>query len=277
MVKTEPGGRGWGSGGAVPCSTLGRGGVKEIGEEGGTGQAAAPQRTRPGAQEGRAGRGLRRRGAHTKAAGGGLCTHRANGRRPCPRPGSRVERGRSQGRDPRSVWVAFRARVRAPGPGHPRHQGATLLPLAGRRRGRAPACCSGSARLRSGTGSDPAREEGGAFGCPPPAGAAGRGLARPPVLGRARPPAGQPPGPRRPAAALLFSLQGALLASEDLRNASPDCWPRVVCYTPCRNGLTILVCPPFGKAADFIKIQSVQEDILNYKPILFKPVHDGRA
>lgn len=95
MVKTGPGGRGWGSGGPVPCSTLGRGGVKEIGEEGGTGQAAAPQRTRPGAQEGRAGRGLRRRGAHTKAAGGGLCTHRANGRRPCPRPGSRGGRGRS--------------------------------------------------------------------------------------------------------------------------------------------------------------------------------------
>lgn len=66
------------------------------------------------------------------------------------------------------------------------------------------------------------------------------------------------PGPRRPAAALLFPLQGALLASEDLGNAPPDCWPRMVCYyPPCRNGLTILVCPPFGKAADFIKIQSV--------------------
>ena len=147
-------------------------------------------------------------GARGEGAAATRRAHKGSGRGALHSQGERApsmpaarQQGRARpllGRDPRSVWVA---RVRAPGPGHPRHQGATLLPLASPRRGRAPACCSGSARLRSGTGSDPAREEGGAFGCPPPAGAAGRGLARPPVLGRARPPAGQPrgrAGPLRP-------------------------------------------------------------------------------
>lgn len=119
--------------------------------------------------------GLRRRRTHTKAAGGGLSTHRASGRRPCPQPGGRGGR---------------RGRGRAPGPG--RSQGRVAARLPGT------ACCK--ARLPRAA---PARRRGsphtlgpGALGgrgvcCPPLACAAGRGLARPPGLGRARPPAGR--------------------------------------------------------------------------------------
>lgn len=65
------------------------------------------------------------------------------------------------------------AGVRGRGPSRSRGRGPRsglgrrAAPSAGPLRGRAPACCSGSARLRSGTGSDPARWEGGASAARP--------------------------------------------------------------------------------------------------------------
>lgn len=140
----------------------------------------------PGAREGRAGRGLQRRGAHTKAAsgvGGRLGTHRASGRRPCPRPGGQGVRG---GRDHASrTGSELRARS-ALGWGPWRRSGScALLSRAWPLRGRAPAC---SCRLRAAP--LPHRLRPGARGGrgsvrPAPDRRRGLGLARPPGCGRA--------------------------------------------------------------------------------------------
>lgn len=237
---------------------------------------------RPGAQEGRAGRGLRRRGAHTKATGGGLGTQRVNGRRPCPRPGSQDRRGRAQGRyrgwGPRSVRGRSQSQDPRSGPRSPRRRVAALLPRAGPLRGRAPACCSGSARLRSRTASDPAREKGGAFGCPPPVGAAGRGLARPPGLGCARPPAGGPPGHPGPLRPSSYLLQEALLAPRP--RGFLECSGRLLapmaCYSPLQNWLGLPGLSTWSSCR-FLQDAFSPERHPKFKPIRFKLAHDGCA
>lgn len=272
VVNTGPGGPGWGS-------ALGRGGVKEVGEEGGSGQAAAPQRTLPGAQEGRAGRGMRRRGAHTKAADGGLGTHRASGRRPCPRLGGPGGRGRAQGQDPRSGLGSALGPGSLSGPGsalqtrvtlgavspryflQPARCGAALPGAASAPRGCAPAPAQTLRARRAGHSAARPRPErrGGAWHAHLSSGARGHLRASP--RGRA--------GPLRPSCSPSGGYCWPLRILGMPHAAAGREWSVI---PPCKPGLAILVCPP-GKAASS-KTRSVQEDTLSCKPIRFKPVHD---
>lgn len=89
-------------------------GDQQVAGVGGTSQAAAPQRTRPGALEGRARRGLRPPGAHTKAAGGGA-RHSQGKRAPSMPAAPQPEAGEVHEADLRA-GVRARGRVaRSPG------------------------------------------------------------------------------------------------------------------------------------------------------------------
>lgn len=160
-------------------------GTGRPGVKGSTGQEQAPQRTRArGARGGGCGGAARTQ----RRRSGGLDTHRASGRCPCPQPGDPSEQG-GRGRAPRresSLGAALRwggvlawAGVARP------FCSCVLLPRAGPLRGRAPAC---SCRLRAPP--LPHRLRTSARGGrgfrsshPPQDRSAGRGLARPPGCG----------------------------------------------------------------------------------------------
>lgn len=248
MVKTGPGGRGWGKWerrallNPGPGRGEGRLGRRRYWPGSGSHKGRGPGRRR-GARGGGCGDG-----AHTKAAGGAPALTGRTGAVHARGPAAGSRAALRAVIRARSAWMAFRARVRAPG-GSPlgtRARSYSLWPAGAG--ARAPACCSaprGCAPAR-----DPTRRgEGGAFGCPPPAGAAGRGTH----------------------AHLSSGARGHLQASPGAAQArcSPlvpppgHCWPlrilgmphwtagrRGLLY-PAEMGLTILVCPPFGKAADF--------------------------
>ena len=220
---------------------------------------------------------MRRRGAHTKAAGSALTgrTGAVHARGPAARAGEAALRARICARG----WGLRSVRGRSQGRGLRSRPGSPLAPGRGATSSSRPAAGQRSRmllqlraaalphRLR------PCARGGRGIRLPAPGRRGGAGPGTPTCpRARARPPAGQPPGPRRPTAALMLPLRMLLLAPEDLWNAPRGCWPRMVCYPPCKPGLAILVCPP-GKAASS-KTRSVQEDTLSCKPIRFKPVHD---
>lgn len=165
--------------------------------------------------------GLRRRGTHTKAAGGGLSTHRASGRGPCPQPGGRRGRGRAPG--PVALTVGSR-------------RGSLELPAA--RPGSRVLLRLSAAALR--TFSDPARKEGGASAARPwPARRGGAWHAHLASGARGHLRAGfqaeaqaqvLAPQPRRPTASLRLPVPAALLAPETPWTAWRGCWPR---RAPC--------------------------------------------